>query len=126
MSLRQYNQVGDSFFFHHSKTQIPADGRTIGPEAHAQYELLYLIRGNLTYFIEGRKYAVASGDMILIAPNDIHLLQIAPGAEYERIVLHFNLNLIQRAFRDLSPNLADLAFRRGYPSFRRPCAGNTV
>ena len=64
--------------------------------------------------------------MILIAPNDIHLLQIAPGAEYERIVLHFNLNLIQRAFRDLSPNLADLAFRRGYPSFRRPCAGNTV
>ena len=101
MILQQYNREGNPFFFHHSLSQIPAEGLVIGPESHSQYELLYLIRGNLTYYIEGRAYAVAPGDMILIAPNGIHNLRITPGDAYERMVLHFNLDLIRKAIREL-------------------------
>lgn len=115
MVLRQYGQLGDLFFYHHSKSQIPSNGMVIGPETHGQYELLYLIQGNLTYFIEGRKYAVKSGDMILVAPNDIHVLQIAPGAEYERMVLHFSLERIRNAFREFMLPMGDLAWVRSFP-----------
>lgn len=115
MILRQYNQVGSNFFFHHSCSLVPSDGQTIGPEAHRQYELLYLLRGSLTYHIEGRTYAVQPGDMILIAPNDIHTLQINPGLEYERIVLHFNLELLKGVFRELVPEFGEMIWNSPFP-----------
>lgn len=115
MILRQYNRVGSRFFFHHSRSPVPPGGQAIGPETHRQYELLYLLRGDLTYSIEGRSYAVSPGDMILNAPNDIHILQIKPGEEYERIVLHFNLELLKEPLRELAPGYGDLAWCRSYP-----------
>lgn len=115
MILRQYNRVGSRFFYHHSCSPVPGGGQTIGPESHRQHELLYLLRGDLTYSIEGRSYAVSPGDMILIAPNDIHMLRIRPGEEYERIVLHFNLELLKEPLRELAPGCGDLAWCRSFP-----------
>lgn len=115
MILRQYNQVGNNFFFHHSYSPVSSDGQTIGPEVHRQYELFYLLRGSLTYHIEGQTYAVHPGDMILIAPNDIHMLQISPEQEYERIVLHFNLELLKGAFRELVPEFSGMLWRNPFP-----------
>lgn len=120
MIIQQFQQEGNSFFFHHSVSQIPSDGLTIGPESHSQYELLSLIRGDLTYRIEGREYAVSPGDMILIAPNDIHTLRIAPGAVYERMVLHFNLELIRKAFRELQLEWDDFTWSRSFPVIPGP------
>ena len=115
MVLRQYNQVGSNFFYHHSRSSIPPEGLTTGPETHRQYELLYLLQGQLTYYIEGRTYTVHPEDMVLIAPNDIHIVQLQPGVDYERIVLHFNLDLLKSAFRDLLPNDAYFQWSRANP-----------
>ena len=120
MILQQYNREGNPFFFHHSLSQIPAEGLVIGPGSHSQYELLYQIRGNLTYYIEGQAYAVAPGDMILIAPNGIHSLRITPGDAYERMVLHFNLDLIRKAFRELQLECGDFAWVHRFPVIPAP------
>lgn len=113
--LTQYCQEGDPFFFHCSKSVVPPEGLTIGPESHSQYELCYLIQGNLTYFIEGRKYTVSPGDMILVAPNDIHTLQIKQCDTYERIVLHFNLDLIRKGIHALQLECGDFTWVHEYP-----------
>lgn len=99
---KQFNTVGSSIFYHHTLTTAQPADYTIGPEAHRQYELLYLICGNLTYQIEGRAYEVHPGDMILIPPNDIHTLQIGSGKDYARMVFHFNLDLLKQTLRGLS------------------------
>ena len=99
---QELNTVGSNFFFHHTVTTANQSDYYIGPEAHRQYELLYLLSGKLTYLIEGKVYKVNPGDMILIAPNDIHTLQIGGGADYERIVLHFNMELLTQSLRTMS------------------------
>ena len=97
---QQLNTVGSSIFYHHTLTTAQPADYTIGPEAHRQYELLYLLCGDLTYKIEGRAYQVHPGDLILIPPNDIHILQIGSGFDYERMVFHFNPELLERMLRD--------------------------
>ena len=97
----QLNTIGSSIFYHHTLTTAQNSEQTIGPEAHRQHELLYLICGNLTYQIEGRAYKVHPGDMILIGPNDIHTLQIGRDVDYERIVLHFNLELLSKMVQSM-------------------------
>ncbi len=106
---QQLNTVGSSIFYHHTLTTAQPADYTIGPEAHRQHELLYLICGNLTYQIEGRTYEVHPGDMILIPPNDIHSLQIGSGSDYERMVFHFNLELLTQMLKGLSDE--PLSFR---------------
>jgi len=96
----RFNTVGNRFFYHHTTT-VQDDDFYFGPEAHGQYELLYLVSGSLTHLIEGKTYEVKPGDMILIAPNDIHALHVRGKVPYERMVLHFNLELLTRAFQTL-------------------------
>lgn len=111
----QYRDIGDPFSFHHTITPARSDDYCIGPEAHRQYEFLYLISGTLTYLIEGRSYVVTPGDMILIAPNDIHTLLIGGNADYDRIVFHFDLELLIQAFRNLETEPIHFNWNSSFP-----------
>lgn len=112
---QQFNTVGSSFFYHHTLTTAQCNDYCIGPEAHRQYELLYLISGRLTYLIEGRAYEVHPGDMILISPNDIHTLQVGNGTDYERMVLHFNMELLTQFLRNTNAQCPDFQWDRFAP-----------
>lgn len=52
--------------------------------AHAGHEILYVVEGSPTCLFEERAIALKPGDLIIIPPRLYHVLQVAPGDQYER------------------------------------------
>ncbi len=68
--------------------------------AHKHYELFQLLDGNISWIIDGKFYRLEPGDVILIRPNDFHLLKIH-SENYTRRVLEFLpqcLNMTKNAY----------------------------
>lgn len=63
---------------------------------HDFYEVYFFMSGNLKYHIENKKYDLISGDIILIAPHELHQPVFQPNAKYyERYVLWINPEYIK-------------------------------
>ncbi|OAB47598.1 AraC family transcriptional regulator [Paenibacillus antarcticus] len=56
---------------------------------HDAYEILYLISGELYYYIENQSYQIVSGSLLLIRMSDAHKLLNPNGAIFERVTLLF-------------------------------------
>ncbi len=94
---------GHSYEIHYYRDK---DFKSVSMHSHDFYELYYFIGGAATYIIEGRRYCLKGGDILLIAPTNLHQLDISNSeAEYERIVLWLN----PRYVRSLSTEKTDLA-----------------
>ena len=73
---------------------------------HSNYEILYFIRGNVRYIIEGAEYSLTAGSLLLIPPNVVHGVKACGDGTYQRCVLDiypggFDLdgeNLLRRVF----------------------------
>ena len=94
--LKKYNVIGDDFFYHRTVTEQSGENYYHGPEVHRQYEVLYLIKGEISYIIEGETYNAAPGDMIFVSPNEIHTIKISGNETYERAVFLFDMNVMER------------------------------
>lgn len=68
---------------------------------HDFYELYFLISGDVTYTIESRICRVLPGDILLIAPGQLHQVNIRSEAEaYERFVLWLSPEMIKQLSLD--------------------------
>ena len=94
---KEYNLVGDDLCYHHTVTDASGKKYYHGPEAHLQYEVLYLIEGEVSYIIEGETYEVKKGDMIVVAPNEIHTLEIV-------------INILHQIMRELEVSLGAFSY----------------
>ncbi len=93
--------------FHHSVSTHEAERQdTLVPESHHMCEIILLLSGQVQYKVEGRRYNLSPLDAIIIHPNKLHTREIDPKAPYERMVLHFD--------PDLLPSFADLNLLSGY------------
>jgi len=57
---------------------------------HSQYELLYILGGDITHVVEDRKYKLHKHDLVLVRPNQYHFIQIDSSENYERYNLLFD------------------------------------
>ena len=94
--LQNYNVIGDDFFYHHTVTEQNGETYYHGPEVHRQYEVMYLINGEISYIIEGETYNATPGDIIFVSPNEIHTLKINGNLTYERAVVLFDMNVMEK------------------------------
>ena len=62
---------------------------------HDFYEVFFFLSGNVDYRVEGRTYRLESGDLLLIAPQELHQPAIEPDVDYERIVLWIDKAYLQ-------------------------------
>ena len=60
---------------------------------HEFCKVLFLIRGGGSYFVDGQRYAVQPGDIILVDSRSIHRPELEPG---ERIVLYIDPEYLRR------------------------------
>ena len=60
---------------------------------HEFCKVLFLIRGGGSYFVDGQRYAVQPGDIILVGSRSIHRPELEPG---ERIVLYIDPEYLRR------------------------------
>ena len=54
--LKQYNLIGDAIYYHHVRTEATGGEYLHPSEAHASYEMLLLLEGEISYIIEGETY----------------------------------------------------------------------
>ena len=108
--IKEYSAKGDKLYYHHTKTDAIGNGYSNKPEAHTQHEVLYLLSGELTYIIEGESYRVKKGDMIFVAPSEIHALNVGGSQPYERIVMLFDMSILHGIMKALGSELRAFSY----------------
>ena len=108
--IKSYNVIGDDIFYHHTHSERCGQSYYHAPCSHRQHELLLLLKGEVSYIIEGETYNVTEGDMIFVAPNEIHTLKINGDMPYERIVLLFDMQVLDGLMRELNVELGAFSY----------------
>lgn len=72
-------------------------GKSTTQYLHYDVELsfIYFIKGIGEIKIEGKKYDIQDGDLILLKPSELYHCIVKDGMPHERLVLYFNSNLLQ-------------------------------
>ena len=60
------------------------------PHFHPHCELLLLLAPRAAHLVEGRRYELEAGDLVLLAPNVLHQSVYPPGESCDRIVAGFS------------------------------------
>ena len=108
--IKSYNVIGDDIFYHHTFSERAGNDYYHAPGTHRQHEVLLLLSGSVSYIIEGETYNVCAGDMIFVAPGEIHTLKISGDQPYERIVLLFDMTVIEGMMRELNIDLGAFSY----------------
>ena len=85
---------------------------------HEFYKLLFFGAGRGSYFVEGKRYSLAPGDIILIGSQCVHRPEFEPGTPSERIIIYISPDFLSRE----SSNSCDLTecFSKAYDHVLRP------
>ena len=78
-----YVEIPDIIKYNHTIRKKPSKEAFSG-HSHNLYEILYVIEGDISYIIEGKKYKLRSGDLIITRPRKYHLIQPDSSVDYER------------------------------------------
>ena len=109
-ALKQYNLIGDSIYYHHFRTEAAGEEYLHPSEVHTAHELLLLLEGEISYMIEGEVYTAGPGDMIFVAPGEVHSIRIGGEKPYERLVLLFDIGVLERLMQELKVHLNAFAY----------------
>lgn len=59
------------------------------------YEVLVFIRGNVDFWIEGRRKKLEPGDIVVVNPREIHRIYLHDDSIYDRVVIHFSDSMLK-------------------------------
>ena len=91
--MKEYQKRGyllENFRLFHMRSEAET---TVDFHYHEFCKVLFLIRGGGSYYIEGQRYAVQPGDILLVGSRCIHRPELEPG---ERIVLYIDPEYLRR------------------------------
>ena len=98
MRIKQYMLKHHSFAFVRWLMHPDVKDTIHGPESHRKFEIIYIAQGSVRYNIEDEQYLVREGDIIFVMPNEIHTLVIDRSSVFERILVYFDFELLQKMF----------------------------
>ena len=99
--------IGASFVYNHVVKPNPKN-MPFTPHTHDNHELLMVLRGKITYSVEGRFYSLKRGDIILSSPYVIHSITPETNDTYERYNVLFNEKKLPQQVRDMLPRGIDV------------------
>lgn len=85
---------------------------------HEFYKLLFLLSGRGTYFVEGKRYSIKSGDIVLIGYQQVHRPEFEAGTLCERIIFYLSPEFLRRESSSFC-NLTE-CFSKEYDHVLRP------
>ncbi|WP_099204018.1 AraC family ligand binding domain-containing protein [Scatolibacter rhodanostii] len=80
-------------YVHHTLDEIP-DKSSFPMHVHEHNELYLFLKGRCSFFVEGRRYPLVPGSLILLRAGETHRIQILEDTPYERMAIHFSDRLI--------------------------------
>lgn len=122
--------AGD-FYIRHAADDAP-DAADFGFHVHGLCEIYYFVSGDAEYLVEGARYPLRSGSLLMMSPGEAHCVRILGKARYERYALNFPLSafdsfdpqrLLMRPFRTRALGRRNLLQMSGMePHFAEMCA----
>lgn len=95
-SSKEYEKRGyllsDFRLFHLSDAQ----GTKVDYHYHEFHKLLFLCSGTGDYSVEGQKYTLQAGDIVLIGSRQVHRPEFEKGMPYERIILYISPEFLKK------------------------------
>lgn len=94
--MSEYQKRGfllENFRLFHLRSQR---GAQVEYHYHEFCKVLLLVQGSGAYFIDGQRYLLQSGDIVLIGNRSIHRPELDQDAPYERIILYISPEYLQR------------------------------
>ena len=73
-----------------------AQGTKVDYHYHEFCKLLLLRSGSGGYMVEGQRYALESGDVVLIPSRCVHRPEFESGRQYERTIIYIDPNFLCR------------------------------
>lgn len=70
------------------------DDREFVMHVHESCEIFYFISGNAEYLVEGARYPLESGSVLIMRPSESHRAKILGGGKYERYAVNFSVSVI--------------------------------
>ena len=98
---------GKNFVYTHVVKAHPKD-MNFAPHTHDNFELLMVMRGKITYSVEGRFYHLKRGDIVLSTPYVIHSITPETNDTYERYNVLFDEKNLPQQVRDMLPRAVDV------------------
>jgi YesN/AraC family two-component response regulator len=90
--LEQYfSDPGHYIKYHHKRN---SESVNWDYHLHDYYEIYYLRKGNINYFIGTTTYHLKPGDLVLINSNEIHTHSLQEEEDYDRIFILFDPKLL--------------------------------
>ena len=83
----------DEIYSHHTYDEHPK-AENFQMHAHEWMEIFYLLSGKCSYLVEGTRYDLQPGDIIVLRSAETHMLDIGEDEPYERIAIHFSPALL--------------------------------
>ena len=83
----------ENFRLFHLKSK---GGAQVEYHYHEFCKVLLLLQGSGGYYVDGQRYLLQSGDIVLLDAHSIHRPEMDPEATYERIILYISPEYLQR------------------------------
>ncbi len=93
MDVRYFYET-DELYVRYAVDPHP-DDRDFQMHVHERYEIFYFISGHAQYLVEGSKYPLEPGSLMLMRPAESHRIKILGDAPYERIAVNFPRSILE-------------------------------
>lgn len=94
-----------------------AQGADVDYHYHEFYKMLFLVSGTGGYYIEGKRYLLKAGDIVLIGNHYVHRPEFENGVPYERIILYISPEFLREQSTE-DCNLAEIFEEKAGHVFR--------
>ena len=88
--MENYNKKGyltSNFKIFHLKDSV---SKEFEYHYHDFHKITIFIKGNVTYYIEGKSYELRPYDIVLVNRNEIHKIEVDTSIPYERIIVYIS------------------------------------
>lgn len=94
--MAEYEKRGyllENFRLFHLRSGI---GEQVDFHYHEFCKILLLVSGQGSYYVEGQRYALSPGDIVLIGSRSVHKPELEAGVPYERIIIYVSPDYLQQ------------------------------
>lgn len=70
------------------------EAKYFGMHIHDQYEVYYLVSGEVNYLVEGHEYPLQPGMLMIMRPGESHAAKILKKKTYKRYYINFHATLL--------------------------------
>ena len=81
---------------------------------HEFCKLLLLVSGSGDYVVDGQRYRLQAGDVVLVGSRSVHRPELESGVPYERIIIYISPDFLQKASTPETELLACFSGSRGH------------